>query len=384
MIRSDLPPDLLAANPVASTPSDEPTRLAAVRTVVDSRRHAEATSTIVVRREARRPRRWVAIGALTAAAVTTPITLTVVGPQLWTTMTGRPPETAPLIDAAIAADGSLKCGGDGGFAAPIRPDQAKVRMWPTALPSGWKVTDIFARSITSTAACRTSSLVAASTGGDGTVTGRVSVIGPAHGISTDGGAQKSDDTIDGRKASRFHGSRPDTYSWLWTDKQDRQWYATVTGYPLERAKAVMTAVGTRGDQVTWQAGVTPDLRVLHQRSGPPYPRQTRTESWYIRLTDGHQQRDIMVDSNRDHARPLASAAEVGMQIRQESGHTELLSGFGPTDGADTDRVAYEPEPGVRAYAEVYGDLDDVRTILVSLRNVAADDNRLGPFNHIHD
>ncbi|MGX6603348.1 hypothetical protein ACWKSP_14575 [Micromonosporaceae bacterium Da 78-11] len=143
------------------------------------------------------------------------------------------------------------------------------------------------------------------------------------------------------------------------------------------AKAAPAGVGTAGDQVTWRAGAVPGMRVVHRRTGPPYPRETRTETWLLRLTHGRQQREIMIESNQGRA--LTSAATVGMRVRQDGGHTELPSGVSPEDRADLDRLAYEPAPGVWALAEVHGELADVRTLLTGLRQLPADDPRLDTY-----
>ncbi|WP_164842411.1 hypothetical protein [Actinoplanes solisilvae] len=372
MNRGDPLADLANLNPVPEPAPGDPARLTVLRTVVDGRRSAAAPAS----KRSRRGPQWPALLAgFTVAAVAVPLALTVAVPEIWSRTTGQPAESAPLIDAAIAADGSLDCGGDSGYAAPIRPDQSPVRLWPSTLPSGWKVMAVFARSMTATAACRTPSLVAGRFAG-GTMTGRVSVIGPARGISaTDG----RDDTVDGQKARRFVNSGPDSYSWLWTDARKRQWYATVEGYPLKEARAVLAATGTDGDEATWNPGAAPGLTLLHRRSGPPYPKVTRTDAWYIRLHDGRRERDIMIEGGR--GRPLASAAIVGFQVRTVAGHTEQLSGFGPPHGAETDRIAYETEDGTWALAEVegQGDLAEMRTVLTGLRKLPADDPRLDEY-----
>lgn len=74
------------------------------------------------------------LAGLTTAFIGLPSASVVVVPDLWTTLTGRSPGSAPGIRAAVAGDGSLDCSDDGAFAAPIRPDQAAVRLWPTMLP----------------------------------------------------------------------------------------------------------------------------------------------------------------------------------------------------------------------------------------------------------
>lgn len=363
MTRTPLPAELFDANPVRTDAPNEAARLSALRTDIDVRRHAMASPPT-----ARPRRRLLAFGALTASAVTMALAATVIVPALWPGGS----DNAPFIDAAIAADGSLQCG-NGGFAKPIRPDQSDLRLWPTKLPDGWKVIRVAATTNRSMSGCDTPSLVVTALAGNGMVTGRLTVTGPARGIVTSGDAAHAHDLVAGRKATRFTGVWPNTYSWLWSDKAGRQWYAEVTGYPLEKAKAVVAGVGTKQDEATWRADAAPDMKVLHRRTGAPYPRESRDQSWLLMLTDGRRDRSISFGSGNP---ALISAAHVGDRVSQFTGHTEVVG----NNGGDQTFLSYEPLPGVWANpTEVYGDLADVRTVMAGLRVLPPDDERLDKY-----
>ncbi|BCJ47368.1 hypothetical protein GCM10010168_17260 [Actinoplanes ianthinogenes] len=363
MTRTKLPAELYDADPVRAGAPEEITRLTALRADVDARRLAVAAPPSV--RPARPRRGLPAFGALAAGVVTMVLAAVVVVPALWP----GDSDSAPFIDAAIAADGSLQCG-NGGFNAPVRPDRSSLRLWPTTLPQGWRVVTVAATSNRSMSACFTPSLVATALAGDGVVTGRLTVTGPARGIDSAGDAAGADDVVAGHKATRFTGVWPDTYSWLWSDRAGRQWYAEVTGYPLDRAKAVVAGVGTKRDEATWRADAAPEMKLLDRRTGAPYPRERRNESWMLTLTDGRQDRSISFESGN---RPLISRAYVGDRVGQLAGHTEVVG----TNGGEQTFLRYEPLPGVWANpTAVYGDLADVRTVMAGLRVLPSDDERL--------
>ncbi|MCO8271079.1 hypothetical protein M1L60_10790 [Actinoplanes sp. TRM 88003] len=184
---------------------------------------------------------------------------------------------------------------------------------------------------------------------------------------------RADDVVNGRPATRFAGAWTDTYSWLWSDKAGRQWYAEVTGYPLAEAKAAVAGIGTKRDEVTWRASAAPDMKVLHRRTGVPYPRQSRGESWMLMLTDGQRSRSISFGNNN---RALVSAAHVKDRVSQFAGHTEVVG----NNGGEQTFLSYEPLPGVWADpTEVYGDLADVRTVMAGLRVLPVDDERLDKY-----
>ncbi|MEU8264824.1 hypothetical protein AB0C02_29935 [Micromonospora sp. NPDC048999] len=361
MSRTEQPYVLLAANPVPGAALGEEERLAAIRAAVDTRRGAVAPR---VRRSFVR-RRLVLLAGLSAAAVAVPLIVAVAGPQL---LDGKP---GNLISVAVAADGSLSCGPDfEGHAEPIRPDEAKVRLFPTELPSSWRLVNIFARSSTMPAACTTPSLMAADLDEHDIMRGGVWVSGPVDeitfeqdGVEMSPKPIRTDDTLNGQPAVRFQFR--DSYSWLWTDNRRKQWHATVAGYSLDRAKKILAALGTDGDQVTWAADKAPGLRVLHRRIGPPYRAETPTESWYIRLNDGQRERIVNVESGR--LKPLAADLTPGVRLGDLVGRTEI----------DWPQVLnFEPLPGSHASTEVHGDADAVRTVLAGLRQLPADDPRL--------
>ncbi|MEU4159023.1 hypothetical protein [Actinoplanes sp. NPDC026670] len=378
MSRDRLPaplPTLLTANPVpAAEPGDEE-RLAAIRVAVDTRRALTAApvhSGGGLLRALLTGRRLALLAGLTVVAVSVPLGITIAGPG----MHDRGEDG--LITAAVAADGTLSCGGvHEGYAKPIRPGQSKVRLFPTVVPEGWQLVDVFARDSTGPAACITPSLVASDLDGQGVMRGGVSVSGPVDRISfEDGGVQpvpapvRVDDVLNGRPAVRYEFSRDDTvdYSWIWADDRGKHWQASVTGYPLDRAKELMTAVETDGNQVFWAAGKAPDLRVVHQRTGRPYPAETSFQNWYIRFNVGGRERTVSVESDR--LVPLAAELRTGLRLRELAGQPEIdFSG----------QIYYEPQAGIRAIAEVEDDADDVRAMLAGLRQLSPDDPLLGRY-----
>ncbi|GGN75856.1 hypothetical protein GCM10010112_47520 [Actinoplanes lobatus] len=360
MNRNDLPSALLAANPAPDAEPGDAERLAAIRAAVDHRRHSVAISSA----PRRHGRRLAVLAGLTTAAVV----VTVAGTRLWS------PEPDPLISAAIAMDGSLSCGaGIEGYAEPIRPDKASVRLFPTVIPDGWRLVNVFARSSTWPAACTVPSLMAADLDDGAVMRGGVWVNGPVDRISyeEDGAGMnpkpvRTDDTLNGRPAVRYDWQ--DSISWVWSDERGKYWQATVSGYPLDQARKIMAAARTDGDQVVWSGEQVPQMRVLHQRTGPRYPAETPTEDWYIRLTDGHG--DWIVNVRSGRLEPLAADLRTGLRLESLDGHTLIEGKSG---------LSYEAQPGSWADTEVRGDPAAVRALLAGLRHLPADDPRLDEY-----
>jgi hypothetical protein len=382
MSRDRLPATLLAANPVPGAEPGDQERLAAIRIAVDTRRATAERDAAPLRRRVgfagalfagpRRGRRLALLAGLTATAVSVPLGIAIVGPGMHDRGEDR------LITAAVAADGTLSCGSTyEGHADPIRPDRAKVRLFPTVLPDGWQILDVFARDSNGPAACVTSSLVVGDLDDKGVMRGGVWVNGPVDRISfEDGGVQmvpapvRTEDVLNGRPAIRYEFQRDDSveFSWIWSDDRGKHWQASVTGYPLDRARELMAGVGTDGNQVVWNTQTAPELRVLHQRTGRPYPAERSFESWYIRFTVNGQER--LIDAESDRMIPLSAELRTGLRLGDLAGHPEIdWSG----------RIYYEPQAGIRVIADVQGDPDDVRTVLAGLRQLPADDPRLDQY-----
>jgi hypothetical protein len=381
MSRDQLPAGLLAANPVPGAEPGDRERLAAIRAAVDTRRDVAARTGAPARHRTglpgvlfagpRRGRRIAVLAGLTVAAVSVSLGVTILGPGMHDRGEDR------LITAAVAADGTLSCDGNHeGHARRIRPDRAEVRLFPTVVPAGWQLLDVFARDSTGPAACVTPSLVAGDFDDQGVMRGGVWVNGPVDRISYEGGPQavpaptRAEDVLNGRPAVRyaFHQEDRTTYSWLWSDERGRHWQASVSGYSLDRARRLMAAVGTDGDQVVWGAGKAPGLRVLHLRTGRPYPAQTSFEAWHIRFSVGGRERVISADSDR--LLPLAAEIRPGLRLGDLAGHPEI-------DWSA--QIYYEPQAGIRVVADIQGDADDVRAILAGLRRLPADDPRLDEY-----
>ncbi|MEV0898486.1 hypothetical protein [Actinoplanes sp. NPDC049802] len=365
MSRHDLPSALLAADPAPGAEPGDAERLAAIRAAVDHRRHAVAVRS----RPRRHGRRLAVLAGLTTAAVV----VAVAGTRLWS------PEPDPLVSAAVAVDGSLSCGSSfEGHADPIRPDKARVRLFPTVIPAGWRLVDIFARESTWPVACTTPSLVAAELDATGVMRGGVWVSGPVDRISyEEEGAEvnpkplRTADTLNGRPAVRYDYQQEDGihYSWIWADDRGKHWQASVAGHSLADARKIMSAVGTDRDQVVWSGSRFPRMRVLHQRTGPRYPAEGSTENWYIRLTDGTRERLVDVISGR--SQPIAVDLRPGERLEDLAGRPLLRWSSGS--------VTYEVLPGSRVTTEVHGDAAAVHALLAGLRQLPADDPRLDEY-----
>lgn len=109
------------------------------------------------------------------------------------------PDDAGLEPAAVAADGQIDCGG--GFAAPIAPADASMRLLPSMLPAGWTTTLILARDATVEGWCVPPSLSVLRVDNGSTVTGTLSVVGPIRAAVDDSGfGSWTAGTVDGHPA----------------------------------------------------------------------------------------------------------------------------------------------------------------------------------------
>lgn len=297
--------------------------------------------------------------------------------------------TAPLggVGTAYASAGGLSCGV--GYAQPIPPSSADARPWPVALPAGWSVTEVFARETELTGWCVTPSLVAVTTGPDGAVSSHLAITGPARGVVSPGSPGGPDDpmpadtsepdTVGGLEAEYIRSTAPpvvgdgaDHHSWLITDQTGDQWFADVSGYPVDEARALVEAASFVDRRVVWDAAQAPGLDVLHQRTGEAYPTTSRSQDWYVALDDGTQERLITVRIDREGAVPLLANLRTGDRPLMVDGTPMLVV---EQDGRPTFVVA-ELALGVVAQADVQGDLDEVLAMLAGLQDLPADDPRL--------
>jgi hypothetical protein len=319
------------------------------------------------------PIRVALVAAAAAVLTAVPLVLSAVLPE----DSGIP----GVVPAAVASDGTLDCGR--GFADPIGPDEADVRLLPDHVPAGWSLDAVFARSTTEAGWCLPPSIAALRIGADDVVTGRLSVVGPIEATIDDHTAGRSTpDTVDGHPARVFSFDDGEPFQrWFWTDDGGRQWVAEAVGLPLVEARAVLTAASTDGSAVSWDTARAPGWTLVHQRTGVPYGTTRTGLDWYVRFTDNGQERLLEVAHGQD-AVPLLSYAAVGSRVLTLDGHQALrhpatasADGNGATAGPVTP-LDIEISPGTVASVWAAGDLPAVEDLLTSLRSVPADDPRL--------
>jgi hypothetical protein len=289
-------------------------------------------------------------------------------------------QRSALVPAAVASDGRLECGG--GYAKPIAPKEASLRLLPSQLPAGWSLARVFARSESMTGWCTPPSLVALQTQPDGSVTGSVKVTGPVRAIFP-GDQPLTEDTIAGRSAARWGDDDVPFYAWVWTDDEGRQWHAEVQGYRLAEARDLMAAVGNDGTTPTWAAAKAPGLDLVHRRTGPPYPTTWRTLAWYLDFRVGESERSLHFGQRYDTIVPLTVGA--GWRLITVAGRPAAVSDslkYSDTEasvkgGAGFHFLMIEVRPGVVLETELRdGELDEIEQVVASLVDVDPDDPRL--------
>lgn len=285
---------------------------------------------------------------------------------------GGPSPSRPLLGTATAGEGGLTCGT--GYAQPIRPDTAEVRPFPADLPPGWTVEDLFARSESSTGWCTVPSLNAASVDSAGLVTGSVTLTGPMRGVRVDDAETEVPDRIGAYAARRLGpplSGAPQFLRWIVTDEHGEQWYAVTNGYPLERARQLLGAATFVDRTVVWDTAAAPGLRVLHRRTGAPYPTSSTGESWYLEFGGVAAGRMLTADAGRSDA-SVGARAVVGTRLTTIADRPALVY---EQDGVASS-VYTELRRGVLAGVDVSGDLPDVERVLAGVVDLPADDPRL--------
>lgn len=362
--------------------------------------------------EGRQPRRWqrprLAAGAVLALSASALLTVGALAPQIFQT------STAPtLATASVSQDGQISCD-TGGYAEAIPPTQAPVRLLPSALAPSWSLNGVRARSSIGYGACQSPSLQALATNSQNMVTAIVSVVGPVHvdlGKGSLGTASAA--TVDGHDARLFDltdtvgGAETERGAgftrWVWTDDLNQTWQIETDGYDLADARTVVAAVHTNGDQITLDTDATPDLQVVHHRTGAPYQGDRTFLGWSVSLFDGTMERNLDVtvsmdpdasEQGEDPAEPdawLGEAAAVGAQRTTIGGYPALV---GPTftedthmdgledrpvtqgPGAQVTPVSVQINPTTTAWILSRDDLPAVTTLIASLADTPRDDPRL--------
>ena len=348
--------------PTSATPADDQVLLAARRRVDQARATA-----LPPRAGPRQPawrHRLTLVAAAAALLTAVPLVLSAVLPE-----ESRAPGVVP---AAVASDGTLDCGT--GYAEPIDAQEADIRLLPDHVPAGWSLDAVFARSTTATGWCLPPSLAVLRIGLDGTVTGRLAVIGPLQAtIDEKAMGASAADTVDGRPARLFAFDVGEPFQrWIWSDDDGRQWVAEAAGLPLDEARRALAAASTDGSEVSWDPAVAPAWTVVHQRTGAPYDTTRTGLDWYVRFSDDGQERLVEVGHGED-AVPMLSHASVGSRLMALGGHQALIS---PTTDGAWASVEIEVAPGTVASLQATDDLAAVEDLLASLRSVPADDPRL--------
>lgn len=304
-------------------------------------------------------------------------------------MLDRPELNGRLVGTATASEGGLDCGS--GYAQAIRPDTARSRPWPSVLPTGWEVREVFARSTEVTGWCTTPSLTAAEVNPSGLVVGSVRITGPTPGISISHSETVIDERIGEYDARRLEstfdvGEGADLHAaWVITDATGAQWYAAVDGYSVDEGRRLLAAATLDGGNVTWDAAAAPELRVLHQRTGDPYPTTSTGEDWYLSfagpepvadgLVAGAEQlaeRSLSATSGYGSAASVLSSAATGSRLTTVAGRPAVVL---EADGKPV-AVYADLADGGTVHASVDGDLPDVLRMLASLEDLPADDRRL--------
>jgi hypothetical protein len=187
---------------------------------------------------------------------------------------------------AIAADGSLQCS-NGGFAAPIDPRDADLRLLPATLPDGWQLDRIAARWSTSDdpAACRVPALTLVRLDGDRVITGDVTVHGPFAAVDAESFlGSRSTVQVAGDPGLLLDSPDVGFQRWVWTS-DERTWVMEAQELSTDEGELVAAGVTTTGSSVDWQpTGDDLGLQVVARRPGPPPTYRSAHLEWYVDLT----------------------------------------------------------------------------------------------------
>ena len=237
---------------------------------------------------------------------------------------------------AIAADGSLQCSGEG-YAAPIDPRDADLRLLPASLPDGWQVATIAARWQTSDdpATCGVPALSMVRVEDDRVVTGTVSVFGPFPAVDVESFlGDRSTVEVAGEQGLLLDGSVDGFQRWVWT-ADDGTWVMEAQELTREQGELVAAGITTTGTDASWQpAGDDGDLQVVAQRSGTlPTYRPARL-AWYVGLTGpGGLAANYSVDYQPEHPTPALAAAWPGVVVSADGTEARMEQPSAVEEGA---------------------------------------------------
>lgn len=227
--------------------------------------------------------------------------------------------------------------------------------------------------------CTTPSLTAAQVDGTGLVTGSIKITGPVPAVEVDPSQRVTPDRIGGYDAQRLGRSEApepvdaaprEHFAWIITDGNGERWYAAVDGYPLDTARRLLAAA-TYDRNVTWDPTAAPGLRVLHRRTGDPYPTRTTGQDWYLNFDGAGGERTLQASSGRS-GENILSQTTVDSRLTTVAGRPARIL----EDGGSPVAVYAELRAGVTLHSDVRGDLDEVLRLLASVENLPSDDRRL--------
>lgn len=365
--------DLLTAigslDPAASAHSTEAVQLAGIRRVVDARRAVEHPHHRPLRR------RWRWLVALTAGFTALPVVVTIAVPDLVARL--RVPWVAPDVLGSATAGGGvlsgLSCGG--GYARAVRPDTAPIRLWPAEIPAGWSVRQVFANQSEWTGWCTPPSLRLVRLTDDGTVTARVEVTGPSRDIRWDGEPRLRPTRLAGLPAREvtYPGmGQSDFHRWVVEPGGGNQWVVESIGLTEVEARTVAEGLRIDDANVAWTQGDGPEMTVLDQRVGRPYPNRVMSSlEWYLELHDGRATRSIEIRRREPQIFPIELGP--GCRLYRLGGRSALMC---PDGRGRPNSLSVEVQPGVIAWADVRGDRAEVERLLLSLTDLPKDDPRL--------
>ena len=154
--------------------------------------------------------------------------------------------------------------------------------------------------------------------------------------------------------------------------------SAAVGLGEEHARALAARLTFTTTHVSYVDAADPSVSVLHQRTGPPYPRVTSTGlEWTVRLRDpaGHR-RDIWV---RRSALQLPLGSDEfgpGARFVELGGKPAIVD---TRAGGSRGSVTVEVQPGVLVWADVRDDLAVVEQMLTSLVQLDKDDPPLSTY-----
>lgn len=363
----------------------DPSRLRILRARVDHARSGAVTSDLSggpAGTPSARTRRgpWVRRGAVlavaAAAAAFVPTGISLFAPTS--------PVARSVAPAAVAADGSIDCGV--GYGGPIDPASAATRLLPATLPAGTDYAQIRAEESGGEGWCGPASLAAVGTTADGIVTGVLRAVGPFDArLDESSLGEAVPAPVAGQQGFLVPQDDPDLlfFRWFFTDDGGGSWIVEVEGYPLEQATALVAGLSTDPEQGTAtlvRVPGAPPLQVVHRRNGEPYSLSSRSEQWYVTLTDGSQ---VRVDQRLDdHLTPVAADAVVGARLGTAAGRDVVFwpvragGGGGLADGLV--QVRADLGNGRTVYVDAPSE-QQALDLIESLAPAEGDDPRISTF-----